>query len=86
MSRALKVFTVVGYAAMIIGYITICLAIPYVEMADVRFIPAFVFFPLLGLASMGKRKERLARILVVTENWAIFALAVLTAFLLGFYA
>lgn len=86
MSRALKVFTVVGYVAMIIGYIAICLAIPYVEMADVRFIPAFVFFPLLGLASMGKRKERLARILVVTENWAIFALAVLTAFLLGFYA
>lgn len=86
MPKPIKVFTIVGYAAMVIGFVGICLAIPYVEMADVRFLPAFAFFPLLGMASMGRKQERLARVLVVTENWAIFAFSLVTAFLIGFYA
>ncbi len=86
MSRPLKVFTVVGYVAMIIGHVCICLGIPYAEMADFRFLPAIVFFPLLGMASMGKREEKTARFFVAVENWSIFIFALVTAFLIGFYA
>ena len=86
MSKPLKIFTVVGYVSMLIGFVCVCLGIPYAEMADIRFLPAIIFFPLLGMASMRRRQERLARAFVVTENWAIFAFALVTAFLLGFYA
>ncbi len=86
MPRFLKVFTVVGFVSMLVGFQVFCFKNPYVEMMDIRFLPALFFFPLVGMACMSRSTGRVMRIVTAVENWAIFVLAVLTAFLLGFYA
>lgn len=86
MERPFKVFTLVGYLGMVAGFVVVNLTVPYIQMADLRFLPAVFFFPLVGMASMRGEAGQPWRFITAAENWMIFALSVLTAFLLGFYA
>ena len=89
LSLAFKLFTVTGYACILISYINFCFSYPVVCTMNFRYIPSILIFPLAGMALCGKgtaEDTKFERITSAAANWVILVFSVMTAFLFGFYA
>lgn len=87
-NRAFFRFEVWGYGSMFVLYILWCLLHPSAGVVNFRFIPEIMIFPLLGMAMCGDRTEDdnlFERATSVAAAYFIFMMAVMTAFLFGFY-
>ena len=87
-NRAFFRFEVWGYGTMFVTYILWCLLHPTAGLVNFRYIPEIMIFPLLGMGMCGERTEDdnlFERATSVAAAYFIFMMAVMTAFLFGFY-
>lgn len=87
-NRAFFRFEVWGYGSMFGIYIVWCLLHPTAGMVNFRFIPEIMIFPLLGMGMCGDRTDDdilIERVTSIASAYLIFMMAVMTAFLFGFY-
>ncbi len=87
-NKAFFRFELWGYTGMFLPFILFCLLQPTAGAVNFRFFPEIMIFPLLGMAMCGDRTEDdnlFERTTSVVAAYLIFMMAVMTAFLFGFY-
>jgi len=78
-----------GYLAALAGYVIMCLAVPYTEVMNFRYVAVLLIFPLTGMSVCGSgdlSDNLFEKVTTGFVNAIILVLAFITAFLFGFYA
>ena len=88
LERADRRFLFIGYLSVLVGYVLVCFARPYTGTMNFKNIAFVLIYPLAGICACGNgdtSDNRFERVMTFAANGMVLIMALLTAFLFGYY-